>query len=418
MGVCRFFQQGSCRFGTKCHNEHFDVKQYLKTDIESCINSNMWRFSVYGPFKDKGNIPNFIEDQSFEEVRFQAYESRRLNCFDQFHQQFTKEVHDTINKMKAMLQMTPQIIDMMIKIYDAPEGSQPATSNNPNPFGFAGNNAAQQVGSIFSKPALGSSGGNIFGGPAATPSFAPAPTANSIFGGASVGGNNAAGNIFGGATNANIFSQPQQQQSQAFGQQQANPFGQQQPLAQAQPSIFAQPQQQQQQLNPFGQPQATSAFSGGGGNIFTQPQTANPSPFGQANAFLPQQQQQQQQQQAGGIFAQAAAAPNPGNIFAQAAQQQQQQPPSGFFGQAAATTGFSQPQQLQMQAEAPQQLQMQQQQQQLQLQQQLQPQQPPNSASSIYSRMEDLSQEEIAAFKAAQFAPGQVPFKPPPRELC
>ncbi|KAM8717581.1 hypothetical protein ACLKA7_004302 [Drosophila subpalustris] len=409
MGVCRFFQQGTCRFGTKCHNEHFDVKQYLKTDIESCINSNMWRFSVYGPFKDKANIPNFIEDQSFEEVRFQAYESRRLNCFDQFHQQFTKEVHDTINKMKGMLQMTPQVIDMMIKIYDAPEGTQPnVTNNNPNPFGFAGNNAAQQPGSIFSKPAPGSNGGNIFGGAAATPSFAPAPAGNSIFGGASVGGNNAAGNIFGGATNTNIFSQPQQQQQQPqpFGQQQANPFGQQQPVAQAQPSIFAQQPQQQQQHNPFGQPQASSAFPGGGGNIFAQSQAPNPSPFGQTNAFLPQQQQQQ----AGGVFAQAVgAAPNPGNIFAQAAQQQQ--PPSGFFSQAAATTGFPQPQQLQMQAETPQQLQ--QQQQQLQPQQQL-----PNNASSIYSRMEDLTQEEIAAFKAAQFAPGQVPFKPPPRELC
>jgi len=175
-------------------------RQYLKTDIESCINSNMWRFSVYGPFKDKPNIPNFIEDKSFEEVRFQAYESRRLNCFDQFHQQFTQEVHDTVNKMKAMLQMTPQIIDMMIKIYDAPDGSNNANPNS-NPFGYAGNNAAQ-VGSIFSKPALGStSGGNIFGGPAATPSFAPAPSGNSIFGGASsVGGNNAAGNIFGGAS--------------------------------------------------------------------------------------------------------------------------------------------------------------------------------------------------------------------------
>ncbi|XP_062137795.1 uncharacterized protein LOC133847052 [Drosophila sulfurigaster albostrigata] len=397
MGVCRFFQQGSCRFGTKCRNEHFDVKQYLKTDMEACINSNMWRFSVYGPFKDKPSIPNFIEDQSFEEVRLQAYESRSQNRFDQFHQQYTNQVHETVNKMKAMLQMTPQIIDVMIKIYEAPEGAQVTATNNSNPFSFADNNATQQqAGSIFGKPALGASSGNIFGGPAAAP-----PAAGNIFGGGSV--NNAAtnNNIFGGANSTNIFGQPQQQQQPqpaAFGQQQPNPFGQ----PQQQPSIFAQqPQQQQQQMNPFGQP-ATAARS----FSFAQPtQATNPSPFGQSNAFLPQQQQQQQ----GGVFAQAvsaAAVPNTGNIFAQATQQQQQQPPNGFFGQAATATGFPPAQQVQMQQAAPQQ----------QQQQQLQQQQP--SDSSIYSRMEDLTAEEIAAFKAEAFAPGQVPLNPPPRELC
>ncbi|KAH8263398.1 hypothetical protein KR044_008252 [Drosophila immigrans] len=404
MGVCRFFQQGSCRFGTKCHNEHFDVKQYLKTDMEASINSNMWRFSVYGPFKDKPSIPNFIEDQSFEEVRFQAYESRRQNRFDQFHQQYTKEVHDTVNKMKSMLQMSAQVIDMMIKIYEAPEGAQQAVANNGgNPFSFAGNNAPQQqqqAGSIFSKPALGASGGNIFGAPAAG-----APAANSIFGG---GANSASSNnIFGSASNTNIFQQQQQQPPTAFGQQQQpmNSFGQQQ-----QPSIFAQqPQQQQQQqqpMNPFGQPAVAAS-----GFAFAQPTpAANPSPFGQTNAFMPQQQQQQQQQP-GGIFAQATAAtaPNTGNIFGQAAaaqQQQQQPPPNGFFGQAAA--GFPPAQHVQIQPAAPQQ-------QQQQLQQQMQ-QQPTDS--NIYSRLEDLTAEEIAAFKAETFAPGQVPFKPPPRELC
>ncbi|XP_030557293.1 nucleoporin-like protein amo1 [Drosophila novamexicana] len=399
MGVCRFFQQGSCRFGTKCHNEHFDVKQYLKTDIESCINGKMWPFSVYGPFKDKPNIPNFIEDQSFEEVRYQAYESRRQNCFEQFHQQFTKEVLDTTNKMKVMLQATPQIIDVMIKLYESPEGNQPAANNNSNPFGFVGNNAAQ-TSSIFSKPALGASSANIFGGAAAAPSFASG--GNSIFGGASAS-NTAGTSIFAAAPSTqNIFAQQQQQQP--------GPFVQQQALGQTQPSIFgqAQPQQQQQQ-NPFGQAQAPAAFSGGSSSVFAQAQPANASPFGQAVTFAPQQLQPSQPQP-GGIFGQSAAvaAPNTGNIFAQAAAQA----PSGFFGQPPA--GFQQPQQQQqMQSEAPQQLHALQQQQ----QQQQQPSQPDNS-SSIYSRMEDLTPEEIAAFKADQFAPGQVPFKPPPRELC
>ncbi|XP_064535235.1 uncharacterized protein LOC135426160 [Drosophila montana] len=400
MGVCRFFQQGSCRFGTKCHNEHFDVNQYLKTDIESCINGKMWPFSVYGPFKDKPNIPNFIEDQSFEEVRYQAYESRRQNCFDQFHQQFTKEVLDTTNKMKVMLQATPQIIDVMIKLYESPEGTQPSANNNSNPFGFVGNNTAQ-TSSIFSKPALGASTANIFGSAAATPSFAS--SGSSIFGGGPVGGNNAGTSIFAGATSTqNIFAQQQQQP------QQPGSFVQQQPMGQTQPSIFGQAQPQQQQ-NPFGQAQTPAAFSGGSSSVFAQAQPANASPFGQAVNYAPQQLQPPQQP--GGIFGQGAAvaAPNTGNIFAQAAAQS----PSGFFGQPQA--GFQQPQQQQMQSEAPQQLHTLHQQQQQQVLQQ--PSQSDNS-SSIYSRMEELTPEEIAAFKADHFAPGQVPFKPPPRELC
>ncbi|EDW12437.1 nucleoporin-like protein amo1 [Drosophila mojavensis] len=381
MGVCRFFQQGSCRFGAKCHNEHFDVKQYLKTDVEACINGKMWPLSVYGPFKDKPNIPNFIEDQSFEEVRFQAYESQRQNCFDQFHQQFTKEVHEATMKMKLMLQFPPQVLDVMIKLYETPEGIQPAANNN-NPF-------AAQSSSIFSKPALSSGSSNIFGGGSTvTPSFGSA--GNSIFG-SSNGGNN----IFASAQNTNVFAQ--QPQTQTFaGQQQQQPslFGQQQ-LGQTQTSIFGQSQQQQPQPNPFGQAQAPVSNNN---NVFGQAQPTNATPFGQPVAFAPQQQQQQPFM--GGMFTKPQpAAANTGNIFAQAATQSS----SGFFTQPAG--GFQQQQQ--MQSDSTQQMQQQQQ----QLQQSA-------TTSSVYSRMEDLTAEEIEAFKAEQFAPGKVPFKPPPRELC
>lgn len=346
----------------------------------------MWPFSVYGPYKDKPNIPNFIEDQSFEEVRFQAYESQRQNCFEQFHQQFTKEVHETTNKMKLMLQFSPQILDVMIKLYETPEGSQPAANNN-NPF-------AAQSSSIFSKPALSSGSTNIFGaGSAATTNFSSA--GNSIFGGAS----NAGTNIFAAASNTNVFAQ-QQPQTQTFAgqqqQQQVSPFGQQQPLGQAQSSIFGQPQQQPQP-NPFGQAQAALPSTN---SVFAQAQPTHATPFGQTVAFPPQQQQQPF---LSGMFANpAGATANTGNIFAQAAAQT----PSGFFTQPAG--GFQQQQQ--MQAAATQQGQL--------LQQQQQVQQQPDTTSTIYSRMEDLTAEEIAAFKAEQFAPGQVPFKPPPRELC
>ncbi|XP_017024647.1 uncharacterized protein [Drosophila kikkawai] len=370
MVLCRFFQQGSCRYGTKCNNEHFDVKVYLKADMESAINGKMWPFSAYGPFKDKANFPNFIEDQSFDEVRFMCYEAKRQNTFEQFHQQFNREVQEATNKMKAMLQLSPQILDTMIKIYESAEGasvtSAPQQSNNLFATAGAAPNASA---SLFGKPTLTT--GNIFG--AAT---GQVNNASSIFGGSMATGN----------TGTSIFGGPA--------------------AAAPAPNVFGQPQQQQP-------PQAaTQAFQGG--NIFAQAaaqaqvQPVNPNPFGSYPA-------------AGGLFAQAAN-PNPGGLFGQAAQQQQQpqQPPSGLFSQAA---GFpNQQQQLQQQ-----QLQMQQQQQQLMMQQQQmlqqqeqhQHQQAANATPSLaYSKMEELTADEIEAFKSDQFLPGHLPFKPPPRELC
>ncbi|KAH8285801.1 hypothetical protein KR018_008687 [Drosophila ironensis] len=385
MPVCRFFQSGTCRYGTKCHNEHFDVKQYLKSDMESCIHGKMWPFSVYGPFKDKPNFPNFIEDQSFEEVRFLCYEAKRTNTFEQFHQQFNREALEATNKMKTMLQMPHQILDMMIKIYDAPEATSSGTQQQQQPSNpFAAVPAANQGASIFAKPAL--SAGNIFGG-----ATAQASTSGSIFG-ASMGGGNAGNSVFGGGSGTSIFAQA--------------------------------PQQQQQQ------PAAGAAFQGG--NIFGHAQAQVPA--ANTNAFGGFQQQQPQQQS--GIFEK--------NLFANAAQQQQQQPPppNGLFSQAAA--GFptqqqqqqqqqmqmQQQQQLQMQQQQQQQMQlqqqqqqqqmqMQQQQQQLQMQQQQPPQQqPPAQNSSVYSALESLTAAEIEAFKADQFLPGNLPVNPPAREFC
>ncbi|EDW75879.1 uncharacterized protein Dwil_GK15175 [Drosophila willistoni] len=397
MGVCRFFQTGSCRYGTKCHNEHFDIKEYLKADVESAFNGKMWPFSVYGPFKDKTNFPNFIEDQSFEEVRLMCYDAKRNNQFDQFHVQFNREVMEATNKMKSLLQTTPQIIDVMIKIYNAPDGAAPPVATNS--FGSTG--LTNQTTSIFSKPTL--TAGNIFGGN--TSVGVGGATTNSIFGGATQNQN--ANSIFGGAAAAtqNMFGQqPQQQQQQQLQQQQASIFGNQQApttnifgqqpqvQAQAQPSIFAQTVQQQQP-NPFTQPNT------GGENIFANAQQANPFAqanaggqnafgFGQQNHFANQTQpaftgfQQQQQQPT-----QQQQPQMPGFGVPQA-----QQPPSGFFSQASA--GYA-PQQHAMQ-------------------QPIQAQ----SGLGMYSQLKDLTAEQLEAFKAEFFAQGMVPFDPPPREFC
>jgi len=223
--------------------------------MESSLNGKMWPFSAYGPFKDKANFPNFIEDQSFEEVRYLCYEAKRQNQFEQFAQQFNREVVEATNKMKTMLQMSPQVLEMMIKIHETPEGGNvsAAPQQPSNPFASAAP-ASNPSASIFAKPTL--STGNIFGN-----ATSQVNNANSMFGGAM--GNANPGNSFlgGGAVAAGATS------------------------------VFGQPQQQPQQP-------AAQAFQGG--NIFTQAQAqpVNPNPFG---GF-----QQQHQAQPAGIFGQAA----------------------------------------------------------------------------------------------------------------
>ncbi|XP_050318507.1 uncharacterized protein LOC126752027 [Bactrocera neohumeralis] len=498
MVLCRFFLQGSCRFGTKCNNEHLDIKQLVKTDLEAAINGKQWPISCFGPFKDKPCIPSFIEDQSFEEIRWLCYEAKQKNCVDQYVQHFSKEAMEANNKMKTMLQLSPAVIDVICRLYDAPAEGNANTgltkSNVNNPFGLGGN-VVNDTTSIFNKPLSGNSNfGGAFGNNTTTTVGQTSTQGGSIFGGgglafssqnqqssifsqqlqkpASVfGGGGTQGSLFGqtqtntgiigglfGQTpqpTGNVFAQTasQQQQTQPttniglFGQHAQQPqsgslFGQQNPTQTAtggnlfNQSIQQQQQQQHNGTNVFAQAiqsQQTQSASG-----FPMYQTNKPptsSVFGQQNVFA--------QQSSGGMFGQLSANTpgnnpnnlftqpvtttdtngmfkNPQNIFAQAVQQQQQpppnmfsqtnqtsttvQPPPGFFQQNIQSqqitnqnAAFAQPMGVNNSS--------------------LPLLQSPVVSSSVYSKLEDLTSEDIEAFKADTFTPGRIPNVPPPREL-
>ncbi|XP_055917181.1 putative uncharacterized protein DDB_G0271606 [Eupeodes corollae] len=483
MVLCKFFMNGNCRFGTKCVNEHLDVKQLLKSDVESAVNGNQWPLSCFGPFKEKPSIPNFIEDQSFEEIRMLCYASKKQNFFEAFNQQFSKEVLEAKNKMKMLLTLNKEVMDVVVNLYNS---SEPPKGNNQaisaNPFASAANNSqsSSNTNLFGSAPAAGNQN-NVFGGGA---SFGASNNANSgggIFGGAQKP-------LLGQSSFGGFGGQQQQQQQQGTGlfssaqaqPQQTNAFGS-NIFAQASQqtgvgggSIFAQQQQQPQtqmtQAQPFGATANTSVFGQqsnaggifaqaaqqtqpqqqtiGGGNIFSQAaqpqqqqstgfglfsqasqqqqqqlqpppafgaQMTQQTPFGaaqpqQQGAFFgqTQQQQQQQQQQQNNMFnSQMQQQQQQQQQFTQ----QQQQQPTGLFGTAAAASPFAaqQPQQqanifAQAAAGYPQQ------QQQYQIQ-------PAMAGDKTYSKMENLTPEEIEAFKADSFELGKVPFSPPPREL-
>lgn len=62
----------------------FTFRLTLKTDAESALKGNQWPLSCYGPFRDKPSVPNFIEDQSFEEAR-QLCKCAVRFCFDLYN---------------------------------------------------------------------------------------------------------------------------------------------------------------------------------------------------------------------------------------------------------------------------------------------------------------------------------------------
>lgn len=414
MVLCRFFLQGTCRFGSKCHNEHVDIKQIVKTDMEGALNGKQWPFSCYGPFKDAICIPNFIEDQSFEEIRLLSYESKQKNCFEQFDQQFKKEAFEVNQKMKMLIQFSPEVFDVICNIYNRTVEANVANAtgakvSNANPFGTLGSGVAGNAGvsgtSLFAKPAGNPSGNSIFGG------------GNSGgFGGAVSANAPSAGSIFGGSSTATPSNS-------IFGNAPANPFGQ--PASTAPTSIFA----KATSAGPFfGAAGSTPMATSNSGNIFAQAannQTGNGT-FGMqpaqtsifannqqtqqpaANIFSqtsnPFQQQQQQMTSAANPFGATTTANQPGgqgifghttsvnnNVFMQQQQQQHQQQ-----SLAPAATGGH------IFAEA---------------MQQISAAARSSVTSTAYSRMEDLTTEEIEAFKADCFQQDKIPFNPPPKEL-
>ncbi|XP_031627255.1 nucleoporin NUP100/NSP100-like [Contarinia nasturtii] len=354
MVICSYFLNNTCRFGTKCHNEHVNVKLTLKTDAEGALKGNQWPLSSYGPFRDKPCIPNFIEDQTFEEIRHLCYEAKATGNVQMVTNQFTQNILDAKNKMNMLTNPTEDVVGMVTNLYNSTCTTTPAAqnqTNTANPFGVA-SNTMNSGGGIF-----GSSGGNaaptnnLFGSSTATSSnpfarnaagFGSAqPQTTNLFGGSSTttnsmnlfGGNSATsmggatsgGSLFGGssfntnnaqsttfATNAGA-----NQSTSLFGSSAAPaPFGQQNPNAS--PFGLASTNQQTSTGGLFGA-QANPVF-GGGANFGNQ--VKQPGLFGQASLGQPQNTGNIFGQNANTAPAFGAPAPQQTNLFGNTAQNQ------------------------------------------------------------------------------------------------
>uniref|UniRef100_A0A182RWR1 Nucleoporin NUP42 n=1 Tax=Anopheles funestus TaxID=62324 RepID=A0A182RWR1_ANOFN len=430
MGICMYFLNNNCRFGSRCNNEHIDIGSIVKNEADVTLKGNQWPLSCFGPFKERNCIPNFIEDQSFEEIRMMYLEAKMQNNVPAHQMQLAQMINDAKTKMQCLTAMNREVLNTLVEIYNQQESSAKPSSNSSNPFasiGSVGSNTSAS--SIFGG---GNSGGAFGSGFGASATGVSSGTAGSIFGGGSISGQTAqpVGSIFGTAasTTNNIFAKPTQQVSTGniFGMSQPsnNVFGApaaiggglfggvQQPAQSAAPmfggvttpanpvaggNIFANATN-----NAFAQPAAGGSVFGGGsmfgnsaasvapatggfGTIPTQPQQStglfNTVPFGNsastgasfgsfgsAMPAVPAVNASSSQN----LFLSASTATPFGTAMG-----------SSAFGAPIASLGQSVPQ-----------------------------------SASMYSNMEAVTAEQLAAFKSEQFQLGRIPTIPPPKELC
>ncbi|KAK4150493.1 hypothetical protein C8A00DRAFT_36896 [Chaetomidium leptoderma] len=402
MTVCRFFQQGNCRYGNNCKFEHppkggqqQNYNRYAAFSGQGQSNQGMapdappypglteeiihrdlalelpqWILSCYGPGRDApeqlwGGYPR---EQSTEEIRLHfmlgamaGNPQGALADIQALHQNAQQQIQHTLSSIPAAIQFIvdagkshPNRIDICLDVAGgAAAGAAFGNTANAfqntvataNPFGAP---AAPASTGAFGQPAAMGQKPNPFGAPAlAQPAAQPAPSA---FGqpAASAFGQPAA---LGGST---AFGRPAQPMG-AFGQTSTlgakpNPFGAAalaQPVQPAGPAFgqsgFGQPATLGAKPNPFGAP----AAGGGPFATTTQPAPAN-NPFGQPAQPAQQAQTAPNNQPANNPFGQ----PAPSNPFGQPANApanpfgqppQQQQPTTNPFGAPAALTAPAAP---------------------------------------------------------------------------
>ncbi|XP_053695608.1 uncharacterized protein LOC128743110 [Sabethes cyaneus] len=453
MVICTFFLNNSCRFGSKCINDHIDLSSVIKSEVDGTLKGNQWPLSCFGPFKGRTCVPNFIDDFSYEEIRMKYLEAKMQNNIAEHQMQLGRMITEAKQKMQWLATTNPSIMNILIELYNQQEDSLKPTVGQPsgvvnNPFATQmGNSAPGSTANIFG-------GGNAGGGFGTMNAFgnSGATTGGNIFG---------TSNILGGGTSSpsiggNLFAKPAQTATAAspnvfalpnIGIQQPtnNVFGAPPVFGNNNTSLFSAVQKNPDSYSDSGGPMFGNASPVSAGNIFTQqaqsafgPATAqNKNIFGNSS---------QTQQVAGTLFAptpaplnsnpfvntpfggtQTSSAQEQQNIFASAFTQQhaqQQSIQTNVFSQStqqSASAGglfvpapqptvagtFAAPQQPAFQSGVP-----------------------ATAVSTtsgsgliapsvaLYSRMEELNKNQLDAFKADAFELGKIPTVPPPRELC
>uniref|UniRef100_A0A8W7P0L0 Nucleoporin NUP42 n=1 Tax=Anopheles coluzzii TaxID=1518534 RepID=A0A8W7P0L0_ANOCL len=127
MVLCMYFLNNSCRFGSRCNNEHIDIGSIVKTEVDVSLKGNQWPLSCFGPFKERNCIPSFIEDLSFEEIRMMYLEAKMQNNIPAHQMQLAQMINDAKTKMQCLTTMNRDILNTLVEIYN----QQKAAPNRP-----------------------------------------------------------------------------------------------------------------------------------------------------------------------------------------------------------------------------------------------------------------------------------------------
>ncbi|OJJ03495.1 hypothetical protein ASPVEDRAFT_195038 [Aspergillus versicolor CBS 583.65] len=341
MVVCRFFQQGRCRFGDQCKNEHPGAQQQtftggnrfgalsggssgfnsrsssgpgqqskqsqepvnygvtvedIKADLVAGKGRPDWVFSCYGPGR---NAPKQLfggpqREQSFEELRLRHYEAAASGNPGPAIQEAESMYNEAVNQMEVILKNLGAAVKYVV------DGGKEHPNRIDITKGDTGPGASQLSAFGQQTPAF------------QAPGFSQPASSTPAFGQPS-------------------FGQPSLGQPSSFGQ----------PSSLGQPSGFG--QSSLGQPSGFGQPSALGASSGFGKPAFGQPSQPSQSSFGQ-----PSSMGASPFGQATGTSSPFSQISGPTSGFGQASASPFSQTGSGF-GQPSATpasSGFGTPSQL------------------------------------------------------------------------
>lgn len=199
---------------------HRAISLLIKTDIDAVIKGNQWPLSTYGPFKDRTSLPNFIADQSFEELRAAAYEAKTHGTLPTLSAQIAQSRAEATLRMQQLYELNGDSMNMLVSLYNSTMDGGANMGNPNNPFTKVNNPSVAHTNPFGSKPLIqanpfaSGSGGGMVGQPSTgsslfgTSSMSGAQQSNpfassgaavgNIFGAPAAPNTSASGNIFGG----------------------------------------------------------------------------------------------------------------------------------------------------------------------------------------------------------------------------
>ncbi|KAL4231408.1 Nucleoporin-like protein 2 [Mactra antiquata] len=437
MPVCRYFQQGTCRYGDKCWYEHpsggnqgfrvtaqkqlfgkksggqnvtfrdsfgqnqnpykwsaqdnqtkntsaastqkmsaSDVVKELASEIsDAWEGGKIWPFSCLAFEKDMPSLPGF-NDISPEELRLEAYDAIKQGNT----QAYTQKVETAFNQVNTQRQelKNPNLTvkQKLISFIEDCRRNQSSGNAHVTLFSDSSSNTFGCSSGLFGASTSSQPSTGLFGASTSTQSN------SGLFGSTS-----------GNQPNAGLFGkQPEQSGTQSvFGQtsSQASAFGQTGTQSLFGKSTFGQTEQSN---NLFGQNSFGQAPSTGQTGLFGQQSTSG-STFGQAAPSSSQQS----------LFGSPVSSPfsdgntgqaTPSTPFGQSTIQ-----PKSLFGSPATTVAAVAPTTSQI---APAQASSNQ----------------SDQSSTLYTPLDKISPQDLEQFKAPTFTLGSIPTTPPPKELC